>query len=419
MRILYLAHRIPYPPNKGDKIRSFHEIQGLQRRGHEVDVLAFADDPRDMTEREPLARHCASADVVRLEPWTARARSLLGLASRAPLSVRYFGVAEMRRRVARRLAERRHDGYLAYSSTMAQYVPETLRDRAVVDLVDVDSEKWSEYSRRYGAPMSAVYRIEAARLRQYELSIVRRFRHSVVTTEKEADLLRDDLGPQARDQLHAIGNGVDLDAFSPEAAAAALRAGVGASEQRYLTPGAGPVLVFTGAMDYYANVDAVCWFVAEVWPAVRRCHPDARFLIVGSRPAPPVRSLGERPGVIVTGFVDDTRPYLAAADLAVVPLRIARGIQNKVLEAMACGKATVATPEAAAGVSAAAGRELAVSEGAAAFTASVLQALADPAGRERLGAAARAFVEREHRWTSFLGRFCELVESAAERRMAA
>jgi sugar transferase (PEP-CTERM/EpsH1 system associated) len=419
MRILYLAHRIPYPPNKGDKIRSFHEIQGLQRLGHDVDVLAFADDPRDMLHREALSRFCASVEVVRLQPWTARARSVLGVASQMPLSVHYYAASAMRRLVARRLAAEWPDRCVAYSSTMAQYVPDALRHRTVVDLIDVDSEKWADYARRHPAPMAAVYRLEAMRLRRYELFLVRRFRRSVVTTEQEADLLRGALDPRTRGRLHAIVNGVDLDAFSPHAAVAALRAGVPASEARHLAPGHGPVLVFTGAMDYFANVDAVRWFVAEVWPTVRGRHPEARFVIVGSRPAPAVRALAAAPGVVVTGFVNDTRPYLAAADLVVAPLRIARGVQNKVLEAMACGKATVATVEAAAGVGAAAGRELVVAGDALALAGAILQALADPSWRDRLGVAARAFVEREHRWSEFLGRFCDVLESAGDRRVAA
>ncbi len=340
------------------------------------------------------------------------------MASQTPLSVRYFDVAEMRRLVAQRLAERWPDRCVTYCSTMAQYIPESLRHRTVVDLIDVDSEKWSDYSRRHVPPMSTVYRLEAARLRRYELFLVRRFRHSVITTEKEADLLRTDLDPRTRGRLHALVNGVDLDIFSPGAAAAALRTGVNHAEAPYLASCQGPTLVFTGVMDYFANVDAVRWFVAEVWPNVRAFHPNAKFLIVGSRPSPAVRALASIPGVVVTGFVEDTRPYLAAADMVVAPLRIARGVQNKVLEAMACGKATVASTEAAAGVGAAPGRDLIVSPDASEFTAAILQGLSDAGQREQLGVAARAYVEREHQWSAFLNKFCAIVESASDRRAA-
>lgn len=407
MRVLYLAHRIPYPPNKGDKIRAYHEIRGLAARGHEVHVAAFVDDPADLQHRGALEAVCASVTLVPLQPRLAALRSLAALATAQPLSLRYFASTAMRQQVQGLIAKVDPAAVVVYCSAMTQYVPPALASRTVVDLVDADSEKWREYAAVAAAPAAVVYGIEARRLRAHERQVVRLFGRSLVTTPREAALI----DPASVERLQALPNGVDLDAFN-SMRSTEVRRQMPAAERGYLA-GDRPRVVFTGAMDYFANIDAVSAFARDVWPAVHARLPRATFLIVGARPAAQVRRLGREPGIVVTGTVADMRPYLAAASLAVVPLRIARGIQNKVLEAMAMEVPVVVSAAVAASVGAAPGRDFVVAASAPEFAGAVTALLTDQQARVALAHNGRRFVERHHQWESMLDRFVRLVESVA------
>ncbi len=252
MRVLFLAHRIPYPPNKGEKIRAFHEVRGLHERGHSVDLLAFADDPQDLQYAEALRRYATTVEVLPLRVSTAKLRALAALTGRTSLSLRYFELAGMHRAIRRRVQENPPQAVVVYSSTMAQYVPIALRARTVADLVDVDSAKWAEYSGRAPFPMSAVYATEATRLRAYEESLTGYFPHVVLTTPREVALLGHSRGAH----VHALATGIDLSYFTP------------ASPDS--SAGGQTRIVFTGAMDYFANVDGACWFADEVLPRLAR-----------------------------------------------------------------------------------------------------------------------------------------------------
>jgi sugar transferase (PEP-CTERM/EpsH1 system associated) len=417
MKLLFLTHRIPYPPNKGDKIRSFHELCAFVARGHEVHLLAFADEARDLRYQAKLAELCASATIIPLDRRWARLRALSHLFTRAPLSLGYFGSHSMRRAVNHKLLEVDFDAVFVYSSTMAQYVPGEFNARTVVDLVDIDSEKWRDYAYRTQPPMSWLYELEAQRLRQYEHAIVMRFAHTILTTKREAALLKDLDEFTRRARLHTITNGIDLQRYQPEAVFAA--ADVPESERRFLADLSTPRLVFTGAMDYYANVEGVRYFANEVFPLIRARTPRVEFLIVGSNPTGEVRRLGDRVGVTVTGSVEDVRPYLATATVCVVPLRIARGVQNKILEAMAAGRAVIATPEAVAGLRVADGEQALIGRAPQELADAVLKLIEDESLRLRLGTQARRFVEEDHDWTPLLERLTDLVESVGARGIAA
>jgi len=428
MKLLFLAHRVPYPPNKGDKIRSYHELRAFARRGHEIHLVAFADDVRDLQHQVELARWCASVRIIRLRKFWARLRALLALLlprpaaaplSR-PLSLGYFGSRRVARAIGRALAGGEFDAIFVYSSVMAQYVPAEWHSRTVVDLVDVDSEKWREYGERTRWPQSWLYGVEAARLRRYEYKVVSRFAQTILTTPREAALLGrlDEFTRRAR--LRVITNGVDLDYFHPDDKLPEAAANNPMVHFADVGPRAdsAPRLVFTGAMDYYANVEAVEWFVNKVLPRVREREPRAEFFIVGANPAARVRRLAAQPGVTVTGFVADVRPYLLGAAACVVPLRIARGVQNKLLEAMACGKAVVATTQAAAALRVKGGEELLVADDPEEFTAATLRVIRNATLRETLGWRARSYVEARHDWRPLLDRLIELVEFTARRRNA-
>lgn len=334
--ILFLAHRIPYPPNKGDKIRSFHILKHLAK-SFRVHLGAFVDDPVDWRYVKDVEALCGETRLLPLHPGWAKLRSLQGFLAGEALSLPYYRDAAMAAWVDGIVRNRPLAGILVFSSAMAQYAERVDSPVRVIDFVDVDSDKWRQYSENKPWPLSWVYRREGLCLLAFDQRMASRFDRSLFVSEDEAALFRS-LAPESADKIFAMENGVDTAYFD---------AG-GEYENPY--PEGVEALVFTGAMDYWANVDAVAWMVKEIFPEVLRARSSAKFYIVGARPSPEVKALAAADGVIVTGAVKDIRPYLAHARLAVAPLRIARGIQNKVLEAMAMGKPIVATRAAMEGI---------------------------------------------------------------------
>lgn len=393
--LLFLAHRLPYPPNKGDKVRSFHVLRHLAGR-YRVFLATFVDDPADWQYVDPLRRLCADLHVEPLPPMVQRARSVAGFFRGEALSLGYFRSWRLQRWVNDVIGRERIARAYVFSSPMAQYVVDLPRVRSFIDFVDMDSDKWSQYATRRAWPLSALYRREAARLLQYEREIAARAEVGIFVTDEEADLFRK-AAPECASRVVAIRNGVDSEYFSSSFDAASPFA-----------PGEHPI-VFTGAMDYWPNADAVGWFARDVLPEVRRRDPSARFYVVGMNPDSTVQALASIPGTVVTGRVDDVRPYLQHARVVVAPLRVARGIQNKVLEAMAMAKAVVATPPAVTALSARQGSELEVADGATEFADKVVT-LMGPERARKMGEAARARVLADYAWTTSYARFDELLE---------
>jgi sugar transferase (PEP-CTERM/EpsH1 system associated) len=384
----------------------------MVEHGLEVHLLAFADDPADPRHHAALESLCASARIVPLPRPRSTVGALVSLAAGAPFSLGYFSLPRMRRLLRCALPALQPDVIFVSGSVMAQYLPNDHAHRAIVDLVDVDSEKWRQYAGLTRPPRSWLYALESVRLRRYELTTLRRVAASLVTTEREAALLRAAAGPLLSTRLHVIGNGVDLDWCLPSPTPAANRPAA-SGNPAWLADRGLPRLVFVGEMSYFPNVDAVCSFADQVFPSIRRQQPRAELLIVGRNPTAPVRRLGRRPGIRVVGPVPDVRPYLAAATVCVVPLRIARGVQNKVLEAMACGRPIVATPEAVAGLQVRDGVELRLARTADELAQASLRLLQDASLRINLGAEARRYVEREHQWSAHSARLLALLEATA------
>lgn len=395
--LLFLAHRIPYPPNKGDKIRSFHILRHLSR-SHRVLLGCFFDDAADAAHVPALGEWCAEVHALPLRPARARLASLRGLFTGEPLTLPYYRDPEMAAWVRDHLRAG-VDRIVVFSSAMAQYLSadDCARRRVLVDFVDVDSDKWRQYAPGCRFPMNLLYRREAGRLLAFERELAARADAAVFVSEEEAALFRR-LAPEAAGSVYGIDNGVDTDYFSPD--------------RSYPNPYAEGErhLVFTGAMDYRANVDAVCWFAEQVFPRILARAPEARFTIVGARPAPAVQRLGRHAGVTVTGTVPDVRPWQAHAAVAVAPLRIARGVQNKVLEAMAMGLPVVATPQAIDGLRADAGIVGQVSEKPEELAERTVQLLSDPAGARRLGEAGRRHVIAAYDWADHMDRFVDLLD---------
>ena len=391
--LLFLVHRIPYPPTKGDKVRSYHVLKYLAER-YRVHLGAFVDDAADLEHVGALRDLCEECHLVRLRPVLAKVRSVVGLVTNEPLTLPYYRSASMLRWVNERLRATPMQGVLAFSSAMAQYGMSATGVCRVADLVDVDSDKWRQYAATRHWPYSAIYRRESRHLLHYERQIARCFDATVLVSEAEARLFRE-LVPDAANKVYHINNGVDFKYFAPRPS--------------YPNPygGGKRAIAFTGAMDYWPNVDAVVWFARSVFPEIRRRFADATFCIVGARPSPTVRRLAELPGVTVTGAVPDIRPYLAHARFAVAPLRLARGVQNKVLEAMAMAKPVLASPQAAEGIEARVGMELLVAADATEFVRQASRLLEHD--NAALGAAGRARVLDSYAWDKSLNRLENLL----------
>ena len=413
MKILLFSHRTPYPPHKGNQIRPFNVLTSLVARGHEVHLLAFAEGEEELSTKARLEEYCASATLIPLDRLAGNIKALLSLPTNTPPSVAYFNSAAMHRAVTRIVATHGIEAMVVYSSTMSQYVPPEFIPHTVVDMADTDSEKWLDYAKEKRPPMSWVYNIEGQRLRSYEYWIVRNFGYSSLHTQREINVLTE-LTVEEKKKLIPITNGVDLEKFRPDVFPSFAPERVLENERQFFTDAEAPRIVFTGAMDYYPNAEACVWFAQSIFPTIRAQYPTAQFLIVGSKPTPQVVELNQLPGVMVTGFVDDVRPYLAAAKVCVIPLRIARGVQNKALEAMASARAVIATPDVITGVGATAPDHLLMARTEQEFADAVLQVLRDDALRTRLETAARDFVVRECSWKPLMDRFTGLVEAVGK-----
>jgi sugar transferase (PEP-CTERM/EpsH1 system associated) len=400
MRILYLCHRIPYPPNKGEKIRAFHELKALAGR-HDIDLFTLIDDQADLQWRDSLNDMCGSVFAPRLHQFAARVRALPYLVTKTPLTLPCFWSNDLARAVSEAGKTRTYDRVVVYCSAMAPYAKLAGSVPLIVDLVDVDSDKWRQYASCSKPPMSWVYRREAWSLRAYERAICRDADAVVVTTEREARLVRE---IDDRATVQVIPNGVDTEYFSQASVPRALR-------QR--------AIVFTGDMAYYANEQAVMHFALNVFPKIKASVADAKFLIVGRDPGPAVRELTHLPGVEVTGFVPDVRAYLARASVAVAPFQIAAGIQNKILEAMAYGLPVVATSRAAQGLTAEVRRLVRLGDTAEELAAHCIGFLTNVAAATDVGDRGRLQVASAYSWGTSLARFMDLVEAPGRQQSSA
>ncbi|MDX6749968.1 TIGR03087 family PEP-CTERM/XrtA system glycosyltransferase [Geminicoccaceae bacterium 1502E] len=400
--ILFLAHRLPFPPDKGDKIRSWHLLRHLAAR-HRVRLGAFVDAPEDWAHRTALEEICAEVFLRPLSRRQLAWRAGRALVEGRPLTVAAYADPAMRRWAGRKLASGT-DLVFAFSGAMAQFFGHARQPR-ILDLVDCDSEKWRALAKSSSWPRSALWRREARLLLAWERRAAAASSRTLLVTEAERRLFLE-RAPEAACSTGVLGNGVDAAFFDP------------ASSLPDPWPADGrPRLVFTGLMDYPPNVEAVEWLARRVLPALRRemARPVC-FAIVGARPVPRVMALAADPQVLVTGRVPDVRPWLRWADLAVAPLRVARGVQNKVLEAMAMGKAVVCSPEARTGIEARPGDEIVEAEGAAGFTAAIRRLLGDSGQAEEIGVRARMLVLRDLGWPARLAALDALVDELLDAR---
>jgi sugar transferase (PEP-CTERM/EpsH1 system associated) len=375
--VLFLTHRVPYPPDKGDRIRTYHLLRQMATRGR-VWLGCLADEPVEPATRAALADLCERVEIVPVRRFGRWARGGVSLLTGGSLSEGAFFDARLARTVRAWAAET--GGFaaaVASASSLAPYFRHLRGTPAVFDMMDVDSQKWLDFADATGGPKRLLYRLEAARVRKIERAMPGWVRAVGLVSRAEVELFDKVVGtPFAT----VATNGVDLDYFRPTA---------GPTE---------PACVFVGALDYLPNVDAAVWFADAAWPLIRERRPDAEFWLVGRKPAPAVAALAARPGVKLVGQVPDVRPYLERAAVVVSPLRLARGIQNKVLEAMAAGKPTIASPAALQALRAEPGVHVLSANTPAEWADAVTGLLGDPDRRRELGDAGRRFVEEHHHW---------------------
>jgi sugar transferase (PEP-CTERM/EpsH1 system associated) len=399
-RLLFLAHRIPYPPDKGEKIRAWHMLDHLAN-SFDVELGCLVDDPADLAHLPRLRARCAHVEARETGGRLATAaRALLRLRPGAPLSLGWFHDAALAAWARQGLDANRYQAVLVFSSAMAPYAMGARAGVArVLDMVDVDSEKFRAYAATARFPMTQVYAREARTLLAFERRAARDFGRTVLVSAQEAQRFAE-LAPECAPRIDWVGNGVDFARFDP------------GQPWPNPYPDAVPRIVFTGTMGYRPNIEAVVWFADHVLPVLRARAAPPEFVIVGANPGPAVQALAARPSVLVTGGVPLVQPYLAHAAVAVAPLLIARGIQNKVLEAMAMARPVVATMAAFEGVRATPGRDLLVADGAEA-TAAAIAAVLDGA-HPGLGAAGRAAVIAGHDWAATLRRLDAALGAAAQ-----
>lgn len=340
--ILFLAHRIPYPPNKGDKIRSFHLLKQLSK-SYEVYLGSFIDDPVDWVYVPEMEKYCKETCIVeRSHGLKLLPRALKATWNKDPFSNPFYFHGQLHQWVKGILDAHLVDVILIFSSVMAQYViHRPLKDVFLVtDFVDVDSQKWMAYSQNRIWPLRFLYKNEAKRLSSFEEKVAQLSDMNVFVSDQEAKLFKKVI-PGVNKPIVSVKNGVDAHFFNPN-----LNYRNVFSHQNKDTK----TIVFTGMMNYWPNIDAVQWFVKHVFAHVLERIQNVEFYIIGAKPTRSVFHLSQQHGVFVTGRVPDVRPYLAWSDLAVVPLRVARGIQNKVLEAMAMAIPIVASSQAMVGI---------------------------------------------------------------------
>ena len=401
MRILALTQRVPHRPDRGDRIRAHHLLKRLGRR-HEITLGSLDDEGGRDAPWPQLNEFCRGRAIEMVSRAGRLKEATVSLLRGEPLSFAWFRSGRLLHTLLDWHRREPFDVAYVFSSSMAPYwlaLDQKHPLPLVMDFVDVDSLKWGQYADAARGPKRWIYRREQRLLRQWERRLTELAHRSLLVNEAEVRAFREVLGGGVQDKVEALGNGVDAEAFTrPDG-----------YEAR-----PGRRVVFTGMMDYHANADAVVWFARQVWPLLLARHEDLEFEIVGARPTVEVRRLGDLPGVTVTGRVDEVRVHLWDAQVAVVPLRIAQGTQNKVLEAMAASTPVVATSMAVRGIGQPRGPHVKVADTPEDFADAVCELLDDPERARRQVMAAREMIRAYHDWDRSAARLETILQEAAD-----
>lgn len=395
MNILYVCHRFPFPPKRGGKIRPFNMIRHFTASGHRVTVCSLARSEAEAKEGAGIAPHCARYEMAVVSNPLQTLRMVARLPTPVPSSLGFFYSPDLKRAVDAALARETFDLIFVHCSSVAQYVEHVQGTPKILDFGDMDSQKWLEYANYKPFPLSLGYRLEGMKLEREEKRLAGCFDLCTATTRAEWETLKGYGVPVDTDWFP---NGVDAGFFTPDGA------GYDAD-----------TLSFIGRMDYYPNQECMIEFCRRTMPLIRARRPQAKLVIVGADPSPAIRKLGELPGVTVTGSVPDVRPYILRSAAMVAPLNIARGTQNKILEAMAMGVPVITSSVAAGGVDAVAEEHFLVGDGPEAYARHALRLMDDAGERARLAQAGRERMLSHHDWTASMQRLDAIVARCVER----
>ncbi|MCP5227380.1 TIGR03087 family PEP-CTERM/XrtA system glycosyltransferase [Accumulibacter sp.] len=390
MNILYVCHRFPFPPKRGGKIRPFNMIRHLSANGHQVTVCSLARSPGEAAEGKGIAPYCARFEVAQVSNPVQALRMIARLPLSTPSSMGFFYSPSLRQRVRQLLSTQQWDLIFVHCSSVAQYVEHVRDVPKILDFGDMDSQKWLEYANHKPFPLSLGYRLEGTKMLAAEKRLARLFDLCTATTRAEWETLE---GYRTGVPTDWFPNGVDAEFFSP-------------TDDGYDPD----TLSFIGRMDYYPNQECMARFCAQIWPLLKSRRPQLKLLIVGADPSPEMRRLGELPGVTVTGSVPDVRPFVRKSALMVAPLNIARGTQNKILEAMAMGVPVVTSRVAAGGVDAESVTHFLVADTPEEYSGAILRVLDDPAERQRLAIAGRQRMLSNHAWPHSMERLDQIID---------
>ena len=363
MRLLFLTHRLPYPPDKGERIRAYHELRFLGAR-HEVDLFCLADSASERGNSIRLADICRQIHVEVLNHRSRAFRAARNILQNKPASCGFFESESLAATVSRALSENDYDLIFVFCSAMAQFIPTNIRIPVAIDFVDADSQKWAQYARTVRGPLSWIYAREARTLAHLEAKLLRAADLAFAATYRDAKQLSELLGHDR--QVHWIGNGVEVPGYVTS---------VETAIQQFEGEA---FVIFVGTMDYLPNVEAVTYFADRILPVIRETYPKLKFMIVGRNPDRRVQQLGRRKDIIVTGLVPDVYQYLRLASVAVAPFTISQGFHNKIAEALAVGTPVVSTSTAAEGIGLGEQSGLFCADDPQAFAANVVRLLNDP-----------------------------------------
>jgi sugar transferase (PEP-CTERM/EpsH1 system associated) len=400
MKILFISHRVPFPPNKGEKIRTFHQLKHLKELGHHIHLFSPYEDKTELAHFNQLRETwCTSVEATPLKPKVIRL--LTGLVKGQPMSVANFYDKTLQQKFDQFLSGNTVDAIICSASSVAEYIFKSTalpaldkKPLLIMDFMDVDSDKWGQYQQSSSFPMSMVYAREQRLLAEYEKKIVKKFDASYLIAQAEVTLFNQSV--MQSDKVHVMGNGLDTSVFYPS---------------KVKQPNPAPVFLFTGVMDYKPNEDAVIWFVNTCWPSIITQHPNARFVIAGMNPSADINQLANDKSIEVTGFVDDILPYYHQADIFVAPFRLARGVQNKVLQAFACALPVISTPMGAEGILCQADQDILIASIPEEFIAQANQLIAQTELAKSIGQSALHIIKQHYSWQGQLQPLVNLLDS--------